>query len=128
MATNFFSTDGVVMMDMTPNSGHVMCESIDAGITATGSTAAGAAPLVSNINILGTVAASSGVSLPIITAPGATVRVYNSTATVAEVYPPLGGTINGGSINAGVTLAAASGGTYGKGTFLQTAALTYIVA
>lgn len=128
MSSNFFSAQGFVYTDTTPNSGHLICDSIDTAIAAAGTTAAGATPLVSSVNVLGAVPASSGVSLPSEVASGANIKVLNNTATAVTVYPPLGGTINGGSINAGISLAAASGGVPGRAVYLQTAALTYITA
>ena len=126
MSTNTFTNTGFVMVDDTPNSGHVVCHSIDASITAGGSNAATATLLVSSVNVVTTAAASTGVALPAVVAPGAMIDVFNNTGTVFTAYPPAGGTINGGSINAGVTIAAVSSGVAGKGSFIQTAALTYL--
>lgn len=119
MASNMFSSEGFVLTGQTPNSGEVVCHSIDQGLTATGSTAAGALPLVSNINILGTVASSTGVRLPIVNAPGAVIDVINLGASVLTVYPPTGGVVNGGTVNAAdaATVAAVSSGVPGKATY-----------
>ena len=128
MATDTWSSDGFVKMGLTPNSGTVLCHSIDTGLVATGSTAAGALPLVSSINVMGTVAASTGVQLPSVAAPGAIVDVLNGGASVLTVYPPTGGIVNGGSVNAAdaATIAAVASGVPGKARYIQTAALTYV--
>lgn len=91
------------------------------------STASSGVALVSEINIISAANSTTtyGVSLPAIVAPGIEVRVINNGGTVQTVYPPTGGTIDGGSVNAGVTVAAAANS--GK-TFLQTGSLTYITS
>lgn len=114
--TNMFSTEGFFMAGMTPNQGQILCESMDTGLTATGSTAAGALQLLSSVNIMGTVAASTGVRLPAVDAAGASVVVLNGGASVLTVYPPTGGVVNGGTVNAADagTVAAVSSGVPGK--------------
>ena len=128
MATDTWSVDGFVKVDLTPNSGHVNCHSIDTGLTSTGSTAAGALALVSSINIVGTVAASTGVRLPAVVAPGALVDVINNSAgtITLSVYPPTGGKINGGSTDAAdaSAVAAPSSGVPGKQRYVQDGSLT----
>jgi hypothetical protein len=126
MASNLFSSDGFFVAGCTPSAGALLCESMDTGVAAAGSTQGTATAIVSNITVLTSVPASSGVVLPAGVTPGVRFVVLNNTATAATVYPPVGGTLNGGSANAGITVAAASGGVPGKAVWLQTAALTYI--
>jgi hypothetical protein len=117
--TNMFSGEGFFMAGMTPNSGMVLCESMDVGLTATGSTAAGALQLNSSINVMATVAASTGVRLPAVDAAGAGIVILNGGASVLTVYPPTGGVVNGGTVNAADagTVAAVSSGVPGKQTY-----------
>lgn len=119
MASNMFSTEGFVLVNQTPNSGFVVCHSIDTGLVATGSTAAGALALVSNINVMGTVASSTGVTLPAVNAPGAVIDILNGGASVLTVYPAPGGIVNGGTVNAAdaATVAAVSSGVVGKASY-----------
>ncbi len=75
-------------------------------ITAAGSTLATATLLTSNVNVVTTAAASTGVSLPTAAAPGELVFVYNQGANALSVYPATSaGTISGGSAGAAVSLA-----------------------
>lgn len=83
------------------------------GSVATGLTSAGTAytdclRLTAAVNVLGTVGASSGVGLPNGATTGDHVYVRNGGASALAVYPPVGGTINGGSANAAVSLATTS--------------------
>ncbi len=73
------------------------------GLTATGSTQGGALTLTSNASIFGTVAASTGAIL----GSDGEFFVYNGGANALTVYPPVGGNINGGTTNAGFSVAAA---------------------
>lgn len=41
--------------------------------------------------------------------PGRSVEVYNTSSTTALIFPPTGGTINGGSVDASVNLAQNKG-------------------
>lgn len=83
--------------------------SISTGLTAAGTTQATALPLTSAHNIVGTTAVGTGVILA--SNLGITDKVYvkNEGANALLVYPPSGGTINGGSANAAVSVAAAAG-------------------
>lgn len=126
MATNLWSDDGFVVMNMTPPSGLLNCESIDTGLVAAGNSAGTALALVSSTNLIATAAASTGVRLPSVVAPGAMVRVLNGGANAVTVYPPTGGKVNGGSANAAdaSTVAAVSGGVPGRQTYIQDGTLT----
>lgn len=74
-------------------------------ITATGTTQATAFALNSVYSIVTTAAASTGVRL-MTAEPSAEVFVRNLGANTLNVYPPVGSDINGGTVNAAVTIAA----------------------
>lgn len=87
-----------------------------APLTATGSTQATALALVSDFSVFGTVAASTGA---ILTGRGTTI-VVNNGASPLTLYPPVGGNINGGTVNVGISvpigksaIAVSNGLTYG---------------
>lgn len=81
-------------------------------LTALGSSQTTAFPLLASAdNIFGTVAASTGAILPVV-APPDEVGVWNGGASTLTIYPPVGGTINGGSVNSSVSLTAGSGVTF----------------
>jgi hypothetical protein len=76
-----------------------------AGITATGASQ-GTAYAIGAVNShFTTVAASTGALLPVATAVGEELRVFNLGANSLAVYPPVGGKINvvatNGSVNVG---------------------------
>jgi len=73
---------------------------ITAGITAAGSTQATATPIYSDVNVISTAAASTGVLLPNNRSAGDTVEVTNLGANALSVYPPTGGNIGTGAANA----------------------------
>jgi hypothetical protein len=77
------------------------------GLTATGTTQATALQLGADINVCSTVAASTGVILQPMN-PGDEVIVRNGGANALLVYPPVGGTINALSANAGYSVATAT--------------------
>lgn len=81
--------------------------SVVTGVTAgTTQTQAGATALTGANNVVGTVAnANDGVILPVAEV-GDSVYVRNAGANTAKVYPPVGGSVNGGTANAAVTLAS----------------------
>jgi hypothetical protein len=95
------------------------------GLTAAGSSQATGLQLagLNSLQEITTVAASTGVVLPVIKLPAA-VTIANQGASTLSIYPSLGGTIDGGSANAAVTLAA------GKSATFQASSLTnwYTVA
>lgn len=84
-------------------------------LTATGSTQATALALVSDFSIFGTVAANSGA---ILGARGDSF-VVNNGANTLTLYPPVGGNINGGTLNAGISIPA------GKSAYAQSNGLTF---
>jgi hypothetical protein len=73
------------------------------GLTATGSTQAGAFAIASKYSVFGTVAASTGAILP---ARGQ-VFVSNGGANTLTLYPPVGSSINALAANAGISIPAA---------------------
>ena len=89
------------------------------GLTATGSTQATGLQLagLNSLQEITTVAASTAVVLPVIKLPAA-VTIANQGASTLAIYPSLGGTIDGGSVNAAVTLTA------GKSATFQASSLT----
>lgn len=98
--------------------------SVATGLTAAGNNLATALALGSAINVVGTVAASTGVSLPPNTPIGDEVVVQNLGANGLEVYPPnSSGVINGASAGTAITLASA---TKDVGRFTRTSATTWI--
>jgi hypothetical protein len=82
------------------------------GLAATGTTQA-TAFLLSNITYheFTTVAIGSGAILPTPSIPSE-VTIYNDGANALLVYPSVGGTLNNGSVNAPVSLAAGTGVQY----------------
>lgn len=74
-------------------------------VTATGTAQVGAAALTGAINTVTTAAGQVAVVLPSSHAAGSPVVVRTATATAATVFPPVGGSINGGSVNASFAVA-----------------------
>ena len=83
-------------------------QSISAGVTAhAGGTQAAAVPIISSQTNITTVAsAGDSVVLPAATGGVGPIWIANSTATSANVFPPVGGTINELSVNTAFALAA----------------------
>lgn len=80
------------------------------GLTATGSTQAGALALTSTFSIFGTVSSSTGC-----VAPTKNSFIYNGGASALSVYPPLGWNINGTTVNTAISVPA------NKGVFIMPA-------
>lgn len=78
--------------------------SVDA-VTGVGTAQSGAAALTGAINIVTTSAGQTAVLLPSSHPPGSPLLVRVTSATAALVFPPTGGTINGGSANASFSVA-----------------------
>jgi len=91
------------------------------GITAAGSAYSDATALTTSINVVTTAAASTGVQLPQ-GEVGDTFTVVNLGANALAVYPPTGGTVNGGSANAALSVGAGK-----TGKFICTAAAVTFV-
>ncbi len=79
--------------------------SSNTGVTATGTTQATAYSIQAVNSVFGAVASGAGAVLPTAIQAGEEGTVTNYGANSVTIYPPLGGTINGGALNAGVTVA-----------------------
>lgn len=90
---------------------------VSAALTAAGTNKATSLALASAVNYLGTVASSTGVSLPAMN-QGDHVEVYNNGANAALVYTTIGvaDVINTQSANGGFTVSAQKGATFRKCT------------
>lgn len=77
---------------------------VAATVSAAGTTQGTATALVASKNLVSTVAASSGVRLPLVEI-GDDVLIYNGGANALTVYPPTSGRINVASANTGISLA-----------------------
>ncbi len=77
--------------------------SVESGIVATGTTVADAFQLKATINQLATVAASTGVKLPLANI-GQSVTIYNDGASAVTIYDAHGLTIDGTAGATGVAL------------------------
>jgi hypothetical protein len=84
------------------------------GLTATGTNQATALNLAnrSSLQEITTVAASTGVILPVPRTPGTSITIANQGASTLAVFPQVGGTIDGGSANASISLAAGKSSTF----------------
>lgn len=79
------------------------------GLSGAGTSSQSAAtPITTSVAVFSTVAANSGALLPR-AAKSDEVMVRNGGANALLVYPPVGGTINGGSTNAAFSVTAAKG-------------------
>lgn len=89
------------------------------GLSAAGTTQAGATLITDDFSVFSTVAASSGTRLPASNPVSGTAqagdiyRVVNSQATNAlAVYPPIGGNFSGVAVNTAVNVAASRYGEF----------------
>jgi hypothetical protein len=78
------------------------------GLTATGSTQAGALALTSNCSIFATVGASTGC----LVSADKDSFIFNGGSNTLSVYPPIGAgfNFNGGTVNAAFSISAGKGG------------------
>lgn len=82
------------------------------GLAASGSSQATALPLTNNaFHEFTTVGSSTGAILPSGTPPSE-VAIFNNGANTLTIYPPVGGTIDGGTANASISLSNGSGVTF----------------
>lgn len=81
-----------------------ICGGTQLSLISAGTTQLTAAQLPNSVNVFGTVGASSGCILRNDLSVGEEQIVVNATATTLSIYPPVGGSINGGSVNAAITL------------------------
>lgn len=89
-----------------------------APLTATGTTQVTALPLVSDFSIFGTVPNNSGTILP---ARGMAIVVNRDASFALNLYPPVGGNINGGATNVPISV------TLGKAAVCFSNGLTWAV-
>jgi hypothetical protein len=86
------------------------------GMAAAGTNQATATILTNNTHHeFTTVGASTGALLPVGLLPSE-ISVYNDGSNTLAIYPPVGGSIDGGTTNASVSLAAGSGVTFWAST------------
>lgn len=84
----------------------VLAPSVTPSGAATGTTQSTAAPLTSEWSVISTVPVNSGVILPSTIAPF-DVRIWNAGVNPLRIYPPVGGRVDGLSINTPYVLPAA---------------------
>lgn len=92
------------------------------GLTAQGNSQASAYPIQARYNQFSTTAASTGAILPVNVSKSESLFVRNDGASTLTVYPPVGYKINGGTTNAGVSVAAGAKAQFvsdGAGNFWQ---------
>lgn len=87
----------------TLTSGTLLIDGTTASIAAAGATQGTATLLSTTYNVVTTVAASTGVRLPIPVA-GTNVKVINKGANTLNIYPATGGIIDGAAANSAITL------------------------
>jgi hypothetical protein len=99
---------GFAPLQVTSILGDVDNGASNTGITATGTTQATAYAIGAVNSIFSIVASGAGAILPTAIQGGDEFTAVNQGANSLTVYPPLGGTINNGTVNAGVTVSANS--------------------
>jgi hypothetical protein len=101
---------------MTNTLNHRVNPSLLTGLTATGSSQATAFRLTNNtLHEFTTVSSSNGAILPVGKLPSE-VSIFNDGTSSLTIYPPVGGSIDSGTANASVSLAAGSGATFWAST------------
>ena len=90
-------------------------------VAAAGTNQATGGLLVEGFNIVTSADGTKGVTLPV-AAVGLEVQGYNNSASALPIYPAVSGTLNGGSANASVTIAAKS-----KFTLVGTSATNFAI-
>jgi hypothetical protein len=88
-----------------------------AALTATGTTQATALALTSNFSVFGTVGSNTGAIL----GPTGIYLIINNGSNALLLYPPIGGNINGGTVNASFSV------TNGKAAIAISNGLTWFV-
>ena len=86
--------------------------SVATGLSGAGATQATATAITAVTSVFTTVAASQGAILPNGVQIGDELFVRNGGANALAVYPPVGGTINGGAANAAFSVTAAKGAVF----------------
>jgi len=95
-----------------PLSAQAIGGTVTTNLTATGSTQATALLVSDDFNVVTTTAASTGVVLPATLTAGDTIIVANYGANTLSVYPPVGGKINNGTLNAAVSITTLKNGEF----------------
>jgi hypothetical protein len=104
---NITSTGTLTSLTVT---GNIVCNgfidaSVNAAVSAAGSTQGTATVIASEINVVSTVASGAGVAFPTPSA-GMRITIINTSANALLVYPASGGTINSLALNAAFSQAA----------------------
>jgi pectin methylesterase-like acyl-CoA thioesterase len=89
------------------------------GISASGATQGTATALTTSYNIVSTTPPGTGVILPTPPAAGLIINIVNRGANTLNVYPNVGGTIDGAAVNAAVTLPSNGTSIYEASTTTQ---------
>ena len=106
MPNQLSNTIGLLINNANPLPDAMLEESTPSTIAAAGTTQATAAPIVDIVTTITNNTAANGVILPVGTG-GQSLYIIPALATNAPlVYPPVGGTINFGTANAGVAITA----------------------
>lgn len=82
--------------------------SVATALSGAGTTYADCTRVSAAINAFGTVAASTGAGLPLGCQAGDSVFIRNGGANALLVYPPVGGTLNGGTATTGTVSVTAA--------------------
>ncbi len=103
--STYVSGNVVVRVEESTVSPRDVVTQLQSALIATGTTQTDALPLFAENNRFATVAAGTGARLPA-RPPGSVIRVRNGGANALLVYPPPGGSVNGGAANASFSVAA----------------------
>lgn len=98
------SSDSLVGLGIPPEAAKFIGD-VPGAATLAGTTAGGATALAGTLCIVTAASSQTGGILPTHNV-GRTVKVVNTSATAAVIYPPTGGQINGLSANTGVSVPA----------------------
>ena len=106
MPAVFNTQTGLMLSNPNPYPDGQIVDPTPLTLAAAGTTQATAAPVVNDVTTISNNTAANGVILPVPTA-GQTFYIIPALATNAPlVYPPVGGSINFGTANAGVAITA----------------------
>ncbi len=84
----------------------MMCGGVELGLTAAGASQATALLIPGGVTQFATVGTGTGGILPAPGGVGQLLVVTNNGANALLVYPPVGGKINNGTVNVGLSVAA----------------------
>lgn len=105
-------TKELVSMGLHGSTAAAIGGSVATGLSGAGATQATATPITAVTSVFSTVALSQGAILPGGVQIGDELFVRNGGANALAVYPPVGGTINGGAANAAFSVTAAKGAVF----------------